>query len=60
MLMEVDFWPVIWNVLSLRVFFFIIIINFFGHKESFLHNCVVQGVCLSERECILTRSYSYA
>ena len=57
MLMEVDFWPVIWNVLSLRVFFFKF--KFFGYKVSFLYNCVVQ-VCLSEWDCIPTRSYSYA
>ena len=55
MLMEVDFWPVIWNVLSLRVF---LILIFLVIRRVFC--IIVVQVCLSERGCIPTRSYSYA
>ena len=55
MLMEVDFWPVIWNVLSLRVF---LILIFLVIRRVFC--IIVVQVCLSERGCIPTQSYSYA
>lgn len=38
MLMEVDFWPVIWNVLSLRVFFLLLLLIFLVIRRVF---CII-------------------